>query len=96
MDRNFLTQLRCYRKSGRSPCGSVDRNANVNSAIANLGYVAPLAGAWIEMLYKDARVDQNIRRSPCGSVDRNRSFVSAESNIRVAPLAGAWIEIKIM
>ena len=34
---------------------SIELEKNVVAAL-----VAPLVGAWIEMLYKDARVDQNI------------------------------------
>ena len=58
------------------------------------GWVAPLAGAWIEMYIQDMYYRHIPRRSPCGSVDRNNdAILAAWAQTNVAPLAGAWIEI---
>ena len=57
--------------------------------------VAPLAGAWIEMIIYDRDLRGYRSRSPCGSVDRNiYSLIYVPHASIVAPLAGAWIEIR--
>ena len=59
--------------------------------------VAPLAGAWIEMVLRRQILPVIPGRSPCGSVDRNANGISYYQNPPlVAPLAGAWIEIVII
>ena len=58
--------------------------------------VAPLAGAWIEILPTCPARNGLLTSLP--SRERGLKFLSPESNIYlslVAPLAGAWIEIKI-
>ena len=56
-------------------------------------YVAPLAGAWIEILAIVPESNSISCRSPCGSVDRNTIKNYSQYQDDVAPLAGAWIEI---
>ena len=56
--------------SGRSPCGSVDRNyTQMQDGVIHA--VAPRAGAWIETDRMTAAPACAAGRSPCGSVDRN-------------------------
>ena len=55
--------------------------------------VAPLAGAWIEMI--DCQNDTNsLSVAPlAGAWIEMRVIINNISDTRVAPLAGAWIEI---
>ena len=60
-------------------------------------FVAPLAGAWIEIL-SDALFCQ-IQQTSLLSRERGLKYIyikSEYSRILVAPLAGAWIEILTM
>ena len=58
--------------------------------------VAPLVGAWIEILLKIKITMHMIRRSSRGSVDWNITTGEISDNSSVAPLVGAWIEILII
>ena len=55
----------------RSPRGSVDWNLP-DDMVLGLNYVAPLVGAWIEILTRSRNWSTLERRSPCGSDDWNR------------------------
>ena len=55
----------------RSPRGSVDWNRNRSGILYQIG-VAPLVGAWIEILTRSRNWSTLERRSPCGSDDWNR------------------------
>ena len=74
----------------------MDRNKSQVGYLEKKSNVAPLAGAWIEILLPFAGKHGMISRSPCGSVDRNKWDASnADYDLIVAPLAGAWIEMSM-
>ena len=59
-----------------------------------MALVAPLVGAWIEIVYHSDYSSGAGGRTPCGCVDRNCLISETLTKPCVAPLAGAWIEIR--
>ena len=76
----------------RSPCGSVDRNVETMVRAVESG-VAPLAGAWIEMLPMDFTPSIWSVAPLAGAWIEMVLNKMNDVTVRVAPLAGAWIEI---
>ena len=78
----------------RSPCGSVDRNVETMVRAVESG-VAPLAGAWIEMVLNKMN-DVTVRVAPlAGAWIEIPCRLPMMTPVPVAPLAGAWIEISL-
>ena len=77
----------------RSPCGSVDRNAG-NIAVPATGGVAPLAGAWIEIVTVSLLKSYENVAPLAGAWIEINTLASRSFVFLVAPLAGAWIEIR--
>ena len=79
-------------ENGRSSCGSVDWNP-ATSGISILGIVAPLVGAWIEILQEFRSARRNTVAPLVGAWIEIRAESERDIAVAVAPLVGAWIEI---
>ena len=79
-------------KESRSSRGSVDWNKSTPHQLY-VGLVAPLVGAWIEIILITWTFLTRQSRSSRGSVDWNSWIICYSLRILVAPLVGAWIEI---
>ena len=75
-----------------SPCGSVDWNLFINSAISHWYSHSPCGSVDWNSVRQDPEII-NPRHSPCGSVDWNMFTPSYLNFYFVTPLAGVWIEI---
>jgi len=63
-----------------------------NQSITGLGFVAPLAGAWIETGYATQALQEH-RVAPLAGAWIETSCLETRTIVSgVAPLAGAWIE----
>ena len=94
VDWNHLLPCSAIMLRGRSPCGSVDWNG-IHLFIFSKSFVAPLAGAWIEIEQLEMSLKKDLVAPLAGAwieIYRDRP---EGSESKVAPLAGAWIEISL-
>ena len=77
----------------RSPCGSVDRNTRISGMFPTKNQVAPLAGAWIEIMITESDSNGNVVAPLAGAWIEMEKPKERGKMKTVAPLAGAWIEI---
>ena len=88
----FKVLIYCILDFRHSPCGSVDWNCS-NRISSTIIVVTPLAGVWIEILFRYHH-NKFLCVTPLAGVwiEINKSC-TIRTCLTVTPLAGVWIEI---